>query len=74
MVLSTDQVQENLGDEVGRKGKQDNKDNHDKNDDPPSRSPNLDIKSAKRAKIPHIVIYHLRVTYGIQHTRILKPL
>jgi hypothetical protein len=65
------------GDEVDRKGKEGNKNGDDKDDDPEDdhpepRSPNIDIKSAKRARISSIIIYQLRVTYGVGQTKILK--
>jgi hypothetical protein len=44
------------GDEVVRKGKEGNKNSDEEGDDPKPRSPNLDIKSAKRARISRIVI------------------
>jgi hypothetical protein len=58
------------GDEVDRKGKEGNKNGDDEDDyleddEPEPRSPNIDIKSAKRARISRIVIYQLRVTYGV---------
>jgi hypothetical protein len=64
-----------LGDEVDRKGKEGNKNGDDEDDDlkddePEPRSPNIDIKSAKRARISRIVIYQLRVTYGVGQTKI----
>jgi hypothetical protein len=64
------------GDEVDRKGKEGNKNGEDEDDDPEDdgpepRSPNIDIKSAKRVRISRIVIYQLRVTYGVGHTKIL---
>jgi hypothetical protein len=68
-----------LGDEVDRKGKEGNKNGDDEDDDPEDvdpepRSPNIDIKSAKRARISHIVIYQLRVTYGVGQTKILEAI
>jgi hypothetical protein len=54
------------GDEVDQKGKEGNKNGDDEDDDPEPRSPNIDIKSAKRARISRIVIYQLRVTYGVR--------
>jgi hypothetical protein len=53
------------GDEVDRKGKEGNKNGDNEDDDPEPRSPNIDIKSAKRARISRIFIYQLRVTYGV---------
>jgi hypothetical protein len=53
------------GDEVDRKGKEGNKNGDEEDDDPEPRSPNIDIKSAKRARISRIFIYQLRVTYGV---------
>jgi hypothetical protein len=50
------------GDDVVRKGKEGNKNGDEEGDDPELRSPNLDIKSAKRARISCIVIYQLMVT------------
>jgi hypothetical protein len=49
-----------LGDEGNKKG--DGEDNDPKDNHPEPRSPNIDIKSAKRDRISHIVIYQLRVT------------
>jgi hypothetical protein len=45
-----------LGDEVVWKGKEGNKNGDEEGDDPEPRSPNLDINSAKRARISRIVI------------------
>jgi hypothetical protein len=59
-----------LGDEWNKNG--DDKDDDPKDDDPEPRSLNIDIKSAKRARISHIVIYQLRVTYGVGQTKILE--
>jgi hypothetical protein len=56
------------GDEGNKKG--DGEDNDPEDDDPEPRSPNIDIKSAKRARISRIVIYQLRVTYGVGQTKI----
>jgi hypothetical protein len=61
-----------LGDEVDRKGKEGNKNGEDKDDDPEPRSPNIDIKSAKRVRISGIVIYQLRMIYGVGQTKILE--
>jgi hypothetical protein len=46
-------------------GDEGNKKGDDEDDDPEPRSPNIDIKSAKKARISRIVIYQLRVTYGV---------
>jgi hypothetical protein len=69
----------NSADEVGRKGKEGNKNGDDEDDDPEDvdpepRSPNIDIKSAKRARISRIVIYQLRVIYGVGQTKILEAI
>jgi hypothetical protein len=61
-----------LGDEGNKKG--DGKDDDPEDDDPEPRSPNIDIKSAKRARISRIVIYQLRVTYGVRQTKILEAI
>jgi hypothetical protein len=67
------------GDEVDRKGKEGNKNGEDEDDDPEDddpepRSPNIDIKSTKRVRIYRIVIYQIRVTYGVEHTKILEAI
>jgi hypothetical protein len=49
-------------------------DDDPKDDDPESRSCNIDIKSAKRDMISRIVIYELRVTYGVRQTKILEAI
>lgn len=41
-------------------------DNDDDDDPTPPRSPNVDIKSAKTAWVSRIVIYQLRITYGVE--------
>jgi hypothetical protein len=56
-----------LGDEGNKKG-------DDEDDDPEPRSPNINIKSTKRARISRIVIYQLRVTYGVGQTKILETI
>jgi hypothetical protein len=50
------------------------KNGDDEDDDHESRSPNIDIKSTKRARISHIVICQLRVTYGVGQTKILEAI
>jgi hypothetical protein len=55
-------------------GDEGNKKGDDEDDDPEPRSPNIDIKSAKRARISRIVIYQLRVTYGVGQTKILEAI
>jgi hypothetical protein len=52
------------GDKGNKKG--DGEDDDPEDDDPEPRSPNIDIKSAKRARISRIVIYQLRVIYGVR--------
>ena len=60
-------------DEEDRKGKEEDEEDKDGDgDDEPLRSPEVDIKSAKRTRISRIVMYQLRVTYGVQKTRILE--
>jgi hypothetical protein len=55
-------------------GDEGNKKGDGEDDDPEPRSPNIDIKSAKRARISRIVIYQLRVTYGVGQTKILEAI
>jgi hypothetical protein len=55
-------------------GDEGNKNGDDEDDDPEPRSPNIDIKSAKRARISRIVIYQLRVTYSVGQTKILEAI
>jgi hypothetical protein len=62
------------GDEVVQKGKEGNKNGVEDGDDPEPRPPNLDIKSAKRARISRIVIYQVRVTYGVRQIKILEAI
>jgi hypothetical protein len=61
-----------LGDEGNKKG--DGEDDDPEDDDPKPRSPNIDIKSTKRARSSGIVIYQLRVTYGVGQTKILEAI
>jgi hypothetical protein len=60
------------GDEGNKKG--DDEDDDPEDDDPEPRSPNIDIKSAKIARISRVVIYQLRVTYGVRQTKILEAI